>query len=291
MIRSVLLALLLFAAPAVAKPAEPKAALEELLAADRAFSAEAAKAGDIPSGLAPMFDAEAVMPVPGTGFVIGRDSVIAAVRDSPAFKEGSAQWVPVRGGISADGTQGFTYGFLSLTGGDPAKLERKYLAYWIKRPEGWRVVTYRQVVRAAGYVSHDMLPPSLPDFEAEPITDAAIVARHQQGIAAAEKSFSDRAQTIGLRAAFREYGREDAMNMYSGAGFSIGLDAITAGFKEEGPAKIHWSTERSFVASSGDLGVSIGTIKPNDPKEGTSFPFFTVWRRHGPDKPWRYVAE
>jgi hypothetical protein len=238
-----------------------------------------------------MFDAEVVMPVPGTGHAAGRDAVVAAFRDSPAFKEGRASWTPVRGGISADGTQGFTYGFLSLTGGDPAKRERKYLAYWIRRPEGWRVVTYRQVVRAAGNVSRQMMSPSLPGFAAESPTDATAIAAHRASIAAAEKSFSDRAQVVGLRAAFREYGREDAMNMYSGAGFSVGLDAITANFKEGEPAKIHWSTERSLVAPSGDLGVSIGTIRSNDPKDNDSFPFFTVWRRDGPDKPWRYIAE
>ena len=72
------------------------------------------------------------------------------------------------------------------------------------------------------------------------------------------------------------------------------LQRVTAGFKEEGPAKIHWSTEKSFVASSGDLGVSIGMIRPNDPPkagEPVGFPFFTVWKREGPDQPWRYIAE
>jgi len=291
MLRSILLALLLFASPAAAKPYDPQVALEELLAADRAFSMEAARATDIPSGLAPLIDGEAVMPVPGKGHVAGRDAVIAAFRDNPSFKEGKASWTPVRGGISADGTQGFTYGFLSLTGGDAAKRERKYLSYWIKRPEGWRVVAYRQQVREAGEVSHEMIAPSLPTFSVDPVADPAVIAAHQQSIAAAEKAFSDRAQVVGLKAAFREYGREDAMNMYVGAGFDIGLDAVTAGFKAGEPTTINWGTERSFAASSGDLGVSIGTIRPNDPKQGAGFPFFTIWRRDGPDQPWRYIAE
>ena len=290
MIRSLLLVLLLIAAPAAAKPSDPGAAVEELLAADRAFSAEAAKAADVPSGLAPMIDAEAVMPVPGKGHVVGRDAVLAALRDNPSFKEGKASWVPVRGGISADGTQGFTYGFLSLTGGDSAKRERKYLSYWIKRPEGWRVVAYRQNGRESGEVSKEMISPSLPGFIADPVADPAVIEAQQMSVAAAERSFSDRAQVVGLKKAFREYGREDAMNMYAGAGFAIGLDAITAAFKDE-PATINWGTERAFAASSGDLGVSIGTIHPNDPKAGAGFPFFTVWRRDAPDQPWRYIAE
>ena len=84
------------------------------------------------------------------------------------------------------------------------------------------------------------------------------------------------------------------MNMYSGACFSYGLDAVVANFKDEGPAKIHWSTERSFVASSGDLGVSIGVIRPNTPPkagEPEGFPFFTIWKRDTPASPWRYIAE
>ena len=289
MLRSILLALLFLAAPAAAK-VDPKAAVSELVAADLTFSVEAAKAADPVTGISPMFDKDAVMPSP-KGHAVGRDAVLGLFRENPSYQEGIVSWSPIRGGISADGTQGFTYGFLTVSGGDPARRDRKYLAYWIKRPEGWRVVAYRQQVRQAGEVSKEMLPPSLPAAAAEPVTDPAVIASHQASIAAAEKSFSDHAQKVGLKTAFREYGREDAMNMYGGAGFAIGLDAVTAGFKEGDPTTIHWSTERSFVASSGDLGVSIGTIKPNDPKDGAGFPFFTVWRRDGPDKPWRYVAE
>lgn len=290
MFRSFFLALILIASPAAAEPADPKAAVEELLSADRAFSADAAKAADPVAGMAPMFDAEVAMPSP-KGHAIGRDAVLALFRENPSYKEGKVSWAPVRGGISADGSQGFTYGFLSLTGGDPARRERKYLAYWVHQPEGWRVVAYRQQVRQAGDASKDMIAPSLPAFIAEPKDDAKLIADHNLSVAAAEKAFSDRAQLVGLKQAFREYGREDAMNMYGGAGFAIGLDAVTAGFKEGEPTTIHWSTERSFAASSGDLAVSIGTIKPNDPKDGADFPFFTVWRRDGLDKPWRYIAE
>ncbi len=289
MFRSILLALLFLGAPAAAK-VDPAAAVEELLAADRAFSAVASNADDPAIGLVAMFDEEVTVPSP-KGHVTGRDAALALFRENPSYKEGKVSWAPVRGGISADGTQGFTYGFLSVTGGDPARRERKYLAYWVHQPEGWRVVAYRQQVREAGAVSKEMIPPSLPAFVAEPKDDPELIASHNRSVAAAEKAFSGRAQVVGLKSAFREYGREDAMNMYGGAGFAIGLDAVTAGFKDGDPTTIHWGTEHSFAASSGDLAVSIGTIRPHDPGKGASFPFFTVWRRDGPDKPWRYVAE
>jgi len=301
MIRILLAALAacLLASPAAARSGAVgragQAGVDALLAADRAFSAAAARAPTVADGLAPMLDAEAAMPVPGAGFVAGRDAVIATLRAAPSLREGSVSWAPIRGGISADGTQGFTYGYLTLTGGDPARRTRKYLSYWVRRPEGWRVAVYRQIVRPAGEVSLALVPASLPGFAAAPTADPAVTQGHQRSLAAAESAFSDRAQAVGLRAAFREYGREDAMNMYEGAAFRTGLDAITAGFPEgETASPVRWSTERSVVASSGDLGVSIGTIRTNAPgAEGRSdaFPFFTVWRRETPDAPWRYVAE
>jgi hypothetical protein len=140
-----------------------------------------------------------------------------------------------------------------------------------------------------------MMAPSLPGFAARESWNARLIETHRSGLAAAEHAFSDRAQQVGLRVAFREYGRDDAMNMYSGAGFAVGLDAITGNFDaNETASPVSWSTEHSFVASSGDLGVSIGTIRTNRPGadgRSPSFPFFTVWRRDGPTAPWRYIAE
>jgi hypothetical protein len=291
MFRMLCLALLLVAAPAAAK--SPKVALNQLLAADRAFSAASAKLDPV-AGITAMLDGEAAMPLPGKGLITGKAAVAEAFKASPAFKDGHVTWAPVRGGISADGTQGFTYGFVSVGSGDPAKRNRKYLSYWVKRPAGWRVVAYRQQPREPGAVSTAMLDPALPGFTAKAKTDARLVAANQASLAAAEKAFSDRAQVVGLKKAFGEFGRADAMNMYAGAGFSVGLDAVVANFKEEGPAKIHWGTERSFVASSGDLGVSIGMIRPNAPPQAgqpDGFPFFTVWKREKPGAPWRYIAE
>ena len=290
MLRTFLLVLMLLATPATANPADLQVAVNELLKTDLTFAVEASRAADPVTGISAMLDKDVVMPSP-KGHAVGREAVVELFRANPSYKEGVVSWSPIRGGISADGTQGFTYGFLSVSGGDPARRDRKYLAYWIKRPEGWRVVAYRQQVRQPGEVTKAMLPPSLPEAAVEPVADPSVIAVNQAGIAAAEKSFSDHAQKVGLRTAFRDFGREDAMNMYGGAGFAVGLDAIAAGFKEGEPTTIHWSTERSVAASSGDLGVSIGTIRSNDPAKAEAFPFFTVWRRDGPDKPWRYIAE
>ena len=212
MLRTFLLVVMLVATSAMAQPADPQVTVNELLKADLTYSVEASKAADPVTGISAMLDKDVVMPSP-KGHAVGRDAVVELFRANPSYKDGFVSWSPIRGGISADGTQGFTYGFLTVSGGDPARRDRKYLSYWIKRPEGWRVVAYRQQVRQPGEVSKAMLPPSLPTAGVEPVADPSVIAVHQASMAAAEKSFSDHAQKVGLRTAFRDFGREDAMNM------------------------------------------------------------------------------
>ena len=92
----------------------------------------------------------------------------------------------------------------------------------------------------------------------------------------------------------KKYGSADAMNM-GGPGspsFVFGsaeIGKLVSGGKLDEPSPVNWAPDRVIVASSGDLGVTIGTIHRND--KSASFPFFTVWRRASPTDPWRYIAE
>ena len=122
------------------------------------------------------------------------------------------------------------------------------------------------------------------------------MAGHQASLAAAEQAFSDRAQQVGLAAAFREFGRADAVNLGSGqAAFVTGAEAISAGMENGGPpSPLHWSTTRALAASSGDLGVSMGLIRRYTPATDgrpDTISFFTIWYRERPDAAWRYLAE
>ena len=82
------------------------------------------------------------------------------------------------------------------------------------------------------------------------------------------------------------------------AGYVVGPEAIgkSVGAGAPGPTSpVEWSTEVGLMASSGDLGISFGYIRPNakpaggTPPQGT--PFFTIWHRASPTAPWRYIAE
>ena len=275
----------------------PVAAAQELLAADRAFGADA-RSRDGVTALAAMFDDSIVLPVQ-LRFAEGKDAAVAALRENPQNAASRLEWAPIRGGVSADGQHGFTFGFMTQRVGDSTHTV-KYLAYWVRRDEGWRVLTYRRRRAAQGPRRMEMMEPSLPTAWVAPSRDAATLAAHRASLAAAEKAFSDSAQVVGLQSAFEGFGLPDAVNLggATASDFVVGSPAIgrAVGAGSAGqPSPVSWSADHgAVVASSGDLGVTFGYIRPNaadSRRPAGGSPFFTIWRRTSPSSPWRYVAE
>ena len=277
----------------------PQSVADELLAADRAFSSASATS-DVVAGLSAMFAEDVTLMVPGK-IVRGKAAAAEALSASPDNLKSHMRWMPKRAGISADGQHGFTFGFFITESPDGKKTPGKYLAYWVKGPEGWRVAAYKRG-RAAGDtpVSSDVMPPSLPARLVPPSTDKAATATFGESLAAAEGAFSKDAQAMGLGPAFVKYGSADAINLGGPAvpGFVIGNDAIGKLIGQGSPephSPLSWGADRVIVASSGDLGVTIGIIRQNAPAAGStepqSFPFFTIWRRGSTTEPWKYIAE
>lgn len=277
------------------QPATPDAALRGLLEADRAF-ATAAQSTTVVPALTAMFAPDVYLQAPD-GMKLGVDAAAAALRANPANATATITWAPIRGGISADGQHGFTFGFMTLKNAEGTTQPLKYLAYWVRHNGAWRVSAYRRRLRATGAVSTAMLAPSLPSGLVAAVTDPAIVSEHRRSLMAAEQAFSDRAQKVGLGLAFTEFGWPDAMNMGGAddAGFVIGNEAI--GRTVEGPtpsptSPVYWSADEARVASSGDLGVTIGRITPHAAPGSAApapIPFFTIWRRV--NGVWKYIAE
>lgn len=245
-----------------------------------------------------MFDDSIILPVQFR-FADGKEAAVAALRENPQNAASRLEWSPVRGGVSADGQHGFTFGFMTQRVGDSTHTV-KYLAYWVKRDEGWRVLTYRRRRAAQGPRRTAMMEPSLPAAWTAPSRDAGVVAAHRASLAAAEQRFSDSAQVVGLQAAFESFGLPDAINL-GGPGasdFVVGSAAIgrAVGAGSAGqPSPVSWRADYGVVvASSSDLGVTFGHIRPNATdarRPAAGSPFFTIWRRASPSAPWRYVAE
>lgn len=295
------MSVVLFLAAAAHAATPPQAVVDELLAADRAFSASGAKT-DVATALSAMFADDVTMPTPAGSFATGREAAIAALRANADNLTSHADWTPLRAGISADGRHGFTAGLMAVHRGDGTTMPLKYLAYWVKQAVGWRVAVYKRTrgTNTPG-LSRDgvaAMRSVLPHEVAETSVDAGVVARHQAALAAAERAFSDDAQKMGLGPAFAKHGSADAINLGGpdDAGFIVGPEAIARNVAAGGPATgsaVSWSADRVIVAASGDLGVTIGMIRRNQPVAGQpdAFPFFTIWHREAPTAPWRYIAE
>lgn len=290
--------LLLLGAALLMTPSQstsPDAALNSLLEADRAFASAAGSTTVIPA-LTTMFAPDVYMQGPD-GMKRGTEAATASLRTNPANNTARITWAPLRGGISADGQHGFTFGYMSMTAESGVVQPLKYLAYWVRHEGQWRVSAYRRRLRAAGDVSTAMLAPALPERIIPITADPATLAAQQKGLIAAEQAFSDRAQKVGLGVAFTEFGWPDAMNMggATDAAFVIGNEAV--GRAVGGPiptstSPVYWSADDARVASSGDLGVTIGFIRTHVAAGAPApapIPFFTIWRRI--NGVWKYIAE
>ena len=117
------------------------------------------------------------------------------------------------------------------------------VAYWMKRPEGWRVAVYKRVRADRAPDAREMMSPALPERIVPPATDAAAIARYRASLEQAEKAFSDEAQTIGLGAAFAKHGTADAVNV--------------------GPP-----TSPNFIVGATEIGKNIGAGSEGKPSLG-----------------------
>jgi ketosteroid isomerase-like protein len=272
---------------------------ETLLAAEKKFAAAAAGT-DVVTALGAMFAPDVIMPGPPGTLHRGLAAVTASLRANPDNLEGRVDWTPIRLGLSADGQHGFTFGFMTLRKKDGSTIPLKYMAYWVKGASGWRVAGYKRARRPEGDVAMTPMAPVLPATLVPARNDAAHLEALRKDLAAAERAFSDEAQQVGLGAAFTKWGSDTAVNMGgpNNAGYVVGAAAIgkNVGAGAPGPTSpVEWSTDVALVASSGDLGISFGYIRPNGkPPEGAppnGTPFFTIWHRQSPTAPWRYIAE
>lgn len=277
-----------------AVPAQPAAeqAAASLIAADRAFGAASTR---------PMLEAlgaaladDALMPDPTTsGFARGRAAIIAALgRDSLAASS-RVRWVPVRGGVSGDGSHGFTIGFMEVLRADGSIVPQRYLAYWVRGAAGWRMQALRRGPRPAGAVDSSFA--GALNAPRRPALQKRARETRRAELAATERAFSDSSQTMGLGESFALFGHPDAWHLNGPGGPDLvrGRDAVVRSVSTGVPAGTSpyvWDADTTIIAPSGDFGVNLGVILRTAARTQPGFPFFTIWLR-GADGRWRYVAE
>jgi len=273
----------------------PQQVADELLTADRTFAAASAKT-DLITAISAMFTADVAMPAPG-GYAFGLQKAVDALKANPANTGAKATWSPARVGISRDGFHGFTAGFMTITRADGSVAPAKYLAYWIKQKDGWRVAVYKRTA-AKEVPANVKLTYLLPENIMVSMLVPEREARSRESLMDAERSFAADAQKIGLGPAFKKYGSADAINL-GGPNvpvFAWGNNDIATLVGQNEPASgssVNWGPDKAIVAISGDFGVTMGYITRNSPgpdgKTPPPNPFFTIWRLEA--NGWRYIAE
>ncbi|MEZ5994861.1 MAG: DUF4440 domain-containing protein [Hyphomonadaceae bacterium] len=112
-----------------------RAALSELLDADRAFAAQAAADG-VPAAFS-AYAAENALMVSSSAVTNGRAGVAARFQNWP---EGARlEWAPETGRVSARGDMGWTWGNSVYVAPDGARTPGRYISVWTRDYEGnWR---------------------------------------------------------------------------------------------------------------------------------------------------------
>lgn len=281
-----------------ARQTTPQSIVDELLAADRAFSAASA-ATDVVNGLSAMF-ADEVFFLHAGGFAASKAGAIEALRQNTVNAGGRVDWTPLRAAISGDGRHGFTAGVMNLRTADAKDTPLKYLAYWERQAAGWRVLAYK---RGQAKAMPPLTPMAnvLPAKVVTPSADPTLIEQYRKSLSEVETAFSNDAQEMGIGPAFTKYGSPDAINLGPPdvPVFIVGNDRIGVGVgggSQAPGSPVTWGPDvKTIVAASGDFGVTIGHIVPNalgaDGKSQPGRPFFTIWRRDRVTDPWRYIAE
>jgi ketosteroid isomerase-like protein len=110
------------------------AAVEELLAVDRAFNAKA-QADGVPAAFALYAASDAILM--GAQPIVGQQAVVAAYADWPAGAR--LQWAPETARVSSRGDMGWTWGRSTYTPAGGAARAGRYVTVWKRDFEGnWR---------------------------------------------------------------------------------------------------------------------------------------------------------
>ncbi|MFT3729567.1 MAG: DUF4440 domain-containing protein [Terricaulis sp.] len=111
------------------------AALNELLDADRAFSAKAAADG-VPAAFAAYAAADVTM-LSSSDITRGQDGVTSAFANWPAGR--MIAWAPEAGRVSERGDMGWTWGNATYTAADGTRTTGRYISIWTRDLDGnWK---------------------------------------------------------------------------------------------------------------------------------------------------------
>jgi ketosteroid isomerase-like protein len=276
-------AALLASAPARAQ-VDLRAARESLRAADRAVSASTHAHG-LRDGLLPHLADSAHVLAPGTTLAHGREAAAAALVFGPAAGA-RLRWEPIRLDVSADGRSGYSYGAGTRTAADGAEVNARYIAYWRREGDAWKVAAFMFNANP-----EPVTPPPAGFFPA-PAETGSVPAdgRAAAALEAAERAdrdFAAFAMAHGMGAAFQAYAAPDGA-MLAG---EYGPEAIGAAFAGAA-GTLEWGPTGGAGSAAGDLAYTVGTaVRRGADGQALGYTkYLSIWRRQ-PGGEWRWVVD
>lgn len=279
--------------PAVLETSTPADRRAELLETHRVASVRAA-GGDLIGALSGIFDARGFFSRAASEPGRGPAAAAEFLRRDTLNATSSALWTVLRSDVSADGRDGYTYGYLDVIRSNGDTVLGAFHAYWRRDGDGvWKVLAMARQRREAGPA--EPLPAAIAglarSYRVWPVADSLAAF---STLKATEVAFSDSAAG-DVRAAFMAFAAPDAAKL-GGTKYGFGPDAIGELFRNP-PAfftGIEWYAEFGTVAGSNDLGFDVGPVVRRVPGPGgveeRVGTFFTIWRRQ-PDGQWRYLVD
>ena len=246
---------------------------DALLAADRALSDKTASLGIVP-GFLPALTDDAAWLYPGAPLLRGVERIRAFIGTGDSIQKQS--WSPLFADVSADGRLGYSYGWTSSAGA-----RGKYLACWQKTGDTWRLAAYASTRPAVD---------SSSPRPVKGVSGAQVRGRAESHeLIQADSTFAALSVTSGAKTAFLAYAADEAISFGGGPQITEGREAIGAGFDGfPAGAVLEWWPVAAKIASSGDLGCTVGEARISSLKHYSKY--LTIWRRQA-NGSWKFVAD
>ncbi len=219
----------------------------------------------------------------GVARVLERDSLNATTK---------VRMTTIGGDVSANGEDGFTYGYVDGVRASGDSLPAWYQAYWRRDKNGeWRILAMVRRRRPSGVMSATKEPTAGGSAKCREETRVDTLSILKQ-IMATDLAFSDSAAR-SVSNAFATFAADDAAKSGAEAAYVYGKEAIRRLYEPPPPNGLKWWPELGTVANSGDLGFTIGGASGRNappPPGATAGHYFTIWRRDASGQ-WRFVID
>lgn len=215
-----------------------------------------------------------------------RDYLTALQYPAPAGY--TTRWQTVRGDVSANGLDGYTFGWMTFTAPDGTiyELHGKYIAYWRLGPLGWRVVARLEVQT----YSSPTPPPSWfkPVTGGKPSLPLVDVNAARASLVAADQAFSALSVSQGQAVAFPAYVALEGVNI--GGPMTYGRDAIVERYAAVPITNVlSWTSETADVSRVGDFGFSVGPWSWTDGQSNYRGVYMSVWQKESGE--WKWIVD